>query len=442
MAISPAELRQLAPAGPVMPHHDTMPSPAAVQRPGTAVTDRPGAATVTSASDAAAQGPIPAAAPAAPAAQWPGAAADAAAAAAQATAPDSDALTPAAPSQPDDVSQAADTASDAVQSLHNSTCAVTDVPVPHLQQHPEPQPAMPAEQQPSSAAQPTTAPGVCLSEPALEIVAPHAVSALLQQQPTEPMLVQSDHEVAAASEPPVRAPNGDARHQAAVSAALHRRSVSHVGTKSSRRGGNDRHAARTRMSLRSQTQVPIQKRRKGGNGRADRRRSERPSGRASGYATRQAYQNTVKHTAKHLGAGGPLGIGQHGMHSIAQHDMLMQRQQTRQQSLWAVTREVTAHRLVWVSHNVSHSQRSCTYMPQVKTPLLDACCSLYAPVHGRTACLHTGIHSSLLLVLQVTRGSWGGGRGQHQAQQPHQEPACPHNHSSKQLRPGRCRGTG
>ena len=360
---SPAESRQLAPAGPVMPHHDSMPSPAAVQRPGSVVTDRPGAATVTSASDAAAQELIPAAAAAAAPAP-----ADAAAAA-QTTAPDSDALNPAAPRQADDVSQAADTAAPAGQFWYNSTCAVTDIPVPHLQQHPEPQPAMPAEQQSSRAAQPTTAPGICLSEPAVKIVAPHAESALPQQQSTEPMSVDSDHEVAAATELPVRAPNRDARHQAAVSAALHRRSVSHVGTKSSRRGGNDRHAARTRMSLRSQTQVPIQKRRKGANGRADRRRSERPSGRASGYATRQAYQNTVKHTAKRLEAGGPLDIGRHGMLSIAYHDMLtlQWRQQTHQQSTWAVTKEVAAHRLVWLSHHVSHSQRSCTCMSQVNT---------------------------------------------------------------------------
>ena len=294
VAASPAELRQLAPAGPVLPDRDTMPSPAAVQRPGSATdsaTDRPGAATVTRAADDAAKVPVPAAAAAAD--EWP----DAAAAAAQATAPDSDVLTPAAPSQLDNVLQAGGTAAHAMQSQHNGTCALTDVPITYLHQQLGPQLAMSADQQPSSAAQPATASCIPLTEPTVEVVPPHAEPALPQQQSTVPVLVQADHEVAAMTGPAVIAPVRDAGHQAAVSAALNRRSMSHIGMKSSRRGTNERRAARTRMSLRSQTQVPSQKRRKGSNGRADRRQSERPSGRVSGYATRQACYNTIKHTA-------------------------------------------------------------------------------------------------------------------------------------------------
>lgn len=74
---------------------------------------------------------------------------------------------------------------------------------------------------------------------------------------------------------------------ASQSAASHRRPVSHVASKNSRKVSDDGQSVRTRMSLRSQTQVPDQKKRKVGGGRADRSRRERASsGWASAYATR------------------------------------------------------------------------------------------------------------------------------------------------------------
>ena len=162
-----------------------------------------------------------------------------------------------------------------------------------------------------------------LSHPAAPLAAPHASSALLPLTgPTlgskhTPLPVVSVSNEAAKEEQPepvmfqlapagaaVAATSGRFRHLGGQPAAqstgraaaqsAQRRSVHYAACKSSsrrsddRKSSADRHGARSRMSLRSQTLVPNQKRRKVGSGRTDRSRSERSAGRANAYATRQA----------------------------------------------------------------------------------------------------------------------------------------------------------
>ncbi len=268
MAESPAGLRQLAPAGPALG------SPATLS----ATADRP--------KDTAVH--IPDAA----IAQWPDAAtkqvmalnSDAAEMQVKALDPDSAQLKHHAKSP------AVAKAADAVQSQDQVAGAITDFPVPKTRPQLQPESADTTVQQLSSATMPTAAPLLLCSKPAVKIVASPGEPALLQQQTAETMSAQSNHDVTAVTESPVIIPAMDAEHQAAVPvAASHRRSGQQVGGKNSRRRADDRQTGRTRMSLRSQTQVPSQKRRKVGGSRSDRSRAARSSGPANGYATRQAF---------------------------------------------------------------------------------------------------------------------------------------------------------
>ena len=283
MAKSPAELRQLAPAGPALG------SPAPLSASTTA--DRPIEAAVH----------IPDAA----IAQWPNAAteqvmaliSDAAEMPVKALNPDSAQLKHHAESS------AVVKAADAVHSQAQSAGAVPDFPVPETRPQLQPERADATVQQLSSATMPTAAPLLLRSKPAVKIVASPGEPALLQQQTAETMSAQSNHDMTAVTESPVTIPAMDAEHQgAAPVAASHRRSGQQVGGKNSRRRADDRQAGRTRMSLRSQTQVPSQKRRKVGGGRSDRSRAARSSGPANGYATRQAFTE-IKATVHsiHLG---------------------------------------------------------------------------------------------------------------------------------------------
>ena len=267
MAESPAGLRQLAPAGPALG------SPATLS----ATADRPIESAVH----------IPAAI-----AQWPDAAT------AQVMALNSDAAEMPVKALNSDSAQlkhhakssAVVKAADALQSQDQSADAITDFTVPKIWLLVQPESAEAPVQQLSSAGMPTAAPLLLRSKPAVKIVASPGEPALLQQQTAETMSAESNHDRTAVTESPVTIPAMDAEHQALVPvAASHRRSGQQAGGKSSRRRADDRQTGHTRMSLRSQTQVPTQKRRKVGGTRADRSRAARSSGPANGYATRQAF---------------------------------------------------------------------------------------------------------------------------------------------------------
>ena len=269
MAVNPAGLRQLAPAGPALESHATLSASATADRPKESAVHLPDAAI----------------------ARWPNAAtkqvmalnSDAAETQVKALNPDS------AQIQHHAESSAVVKAADAVQSQDQSASAITHLPVLKTRLQPEER-ADATKQQVNSAAMPTAAPLLLRSKPAVKIVASPGEPALLQQQTAETLSAQSNHDMTAVSESPVTTPAMDAEHQAAVPvAASNRRSGQQAGGKNSRRRADDRQTGRTRMSLRSQTQVPSQKRRKVGGSRADRSRPSRPSGLANGYATRQAF---------------------------------------------------------------------------------------------------------------------------------------------------------
>lgn len=269
MAVSPAGLRQLAPAGPVLGCPAILsasatadrPEETAVHIPDAAIAQRPDAATV----------------------QVLALNSDAAEMQVKALSPDTAEL------KHHDESSAVVEAADAVQSQDQVASVVTDFPVPKTRLLLQPESAEATVQQLSSATMPTAAPLLLRSKPAVKIVASPGEPALLQQQTAETMSARSNHDMAAVAESPVTRPAMDAEHQAAVPVAgSHRRSGHQAGGKNSRRRADDRQTGRTRMSLRSQTQVPSQKRRKVGGSRADRSRGARPSGPANGYATRQA----------------------------------------------------------------------------------------------------------------------------------------------------------
>ncbi len=269
MAVNPAGLRQLAPAGPALG------SPATLSA--SAIADRPQETAVH----------IPAAA----IAQWPDAATK------QVMALNSDAAEMHGKALHSDSAQlkhhaesaAVVKAADAVQSQDQSAGAITDFPVPKSRPQLQPESAEAPMQQLSSAAMPTAAPLLLRSKPAVKIMASPGKPALLHHQTAETISAQSDHDMAATTESPVTTPAMDAEHQTAVPvAASHRRSGQQAGGKNSRRRVDDSQAGRTRMSLRSQTQVPSQRRKVGGS-RADRSRAARSSGPANGYATRQAF---------------------------------------------------------------------------------------------------------------------------------------------------------
>ena len=283
MAVSPAGLRQLAPAGPALGCPATLSVSTTADRPRETAVHIPDAAI----------------------AQWPDAAtmqvmalnSDAAEMQVEALNPDSDQLKHHAKSP------AVVKAATAVQSQDQNAGAITDFPVPTTRLQLQPESAEAPVQQLSSAIMPTAAPLLLRSKPAVKIVASPGEPALLQQQTAESMSAQSNHDMTAATQSPVTTPAVDAEHQAAVPvAASHRRSGHQAGGKNSRRRGDDRQTGRTRMSLRSQTQAPSQKRRKMGGSRADRSRAARSSGPANGYATRQALtQIKVRVHSIHLG---------------------------------------------------------------------------------------------------------------------------------------------
>ena len=268
MAESPAGLRQLAPAGPALGSPAPLSASATADRPKETAVQIPDAA-VAKWSDAATK-------------QVMALNADAAEMPVKALNSDSAQLKHHAESS------ALVKAAYAVQSQDQSAGAITDFPVPTTQLQPERADA--TVQQLNSAAMPTAAPLLLRSKPAVKIVASPGEPALPQQQTAETTSAQSNHDMTAVTESPVTTPAMDAEHQAAVPvAASHRRSGQQAGGKNSRRRADDRQAGRTRMSLRSQTQVPSQKRRKVGGGRSDRSRPARSSGPANGYATRQAF---------------------------------------------------------------------------------------------------------------------------------------------------------
>ena len=267
MAVNPAGLRQLAPAGPALGCPATL--SATADRPKESAIHLPDAAI----------------------AQWPDAAtkqvmalnSDAAETQVKALNPDSTQIKHHAELS------AVVKAADAVQSQDQSASAITYLPVPKTRLQPEER-ADATVQQVNSAAMPTAAPLLLQSKPAVKIVASPGEPALLQQQTAETLSAQSNRDMTAVSESPVTTPAMDAEHQAASPvAASNRRSGQQAGGKNSRRRADDRQTGRTRMSLRSQTQVPSQKRRKVGGSRADRSRPARSSGPANGYATRQAF---------------------------------------------------------------------------------------------------------------------------------------------------------
>ncbi len=265
---SPAGLRQLAPAGPALGSPATLSTSATADRPKETAVYIPAAAIAPSPDAAAKQGM----------------ALNSNAAEMQVKALNSDSAQLKHHAESSAVAKAAD----AVRSQDQSAGATTDFPVPKTQLQPE-RAEVPVQQL-SSAAMPAAAPLLLLSKPALKIVASPGEPALLQQQTAETMSAQSNHEMTAVTESPVTTPAMDAEQQAAVPmAASHRRSGQQAGGKNSRRRADDRQTGRTRMSLRSQTQLPSQKRRKVGGSRADRSRAARSSGPANGYATRQAF---------------------------------------------------------------------------------------------------------------------------------------------------------
>ncbi len=281
MAVNPAGLRQLAPAGPALGSPATLSASATADRPRETAVHIPDADI----------------------AQWPGAATT------QVMAPNSDAAEMQVKALNSDSAQlkhhaepsAVDKAADAMQSQDQSVGTVTDFPVPKTRLQPEKADA--TVQQLNTAAMPTAAPLLLRSKPAVKIVASPGEPALLQQQTAETMSAQSSQDMTAVNESPVTTPAMDAEHQAAVPvAASHRRSGQQVGGRNSRRRADDRQTGRTRMSLRSQTQVPSQKRRKVGGSRADRSRAAQSSGPANGYATRQAFTEIkLKVCGIHLG---------------------------------------------------------------------------------------------------------------------------------------------
>ncbi|KAA6429743.1 MAG: hypothetical protein FRX49_00176 [Trebouxia sp. A1-2] len=268
MGASPAGVRQLTPAGPALGCHAALSAAATAERPKETAVCTPDAAV----------------------AQWP----DAAEMQVKAPKPDSGQLKHHAES-----SAAVKAATD-VQSQDQVTGAITDFPVPKSRLQLQPENADPTAQQLSSGTMPMAAPLLLQSKPAVKIVASPGEPALLQQQTAVTLSVQSKHDVTAVIESPVTTLAMDAEHQAAVPvAASHRRSGQQVGGKNSRRRADDRQTGHTRMSLRSQTQVPSQKRRKVGGSRTDRSRAARSSGPANGYATRQAFtEGSTRHSSR------------------------------------------------------------------------------------------------------------------------------------------------
>ncbi|KAL0039557.1 hypothetical protein WJX77_001705 [Trebouxia sp. C0004] len=267
LAVSPAGLRQLAPAGPALGCPTTLSASATADRPEEAAVHIPDAAV----------------------AQWP----DAATLQVMTLKADTVELKHHAESS------AVVKFADAMQSQDQIAGVVTDLPVPKTRLQLQPGSAE-APMQQLSVAVATAAPLLLQSKPAVKIVASPGEPAQLQHQTAETMSGQSNYDMTAVSDSPVTTPAMDAEHQAAVPvAASRRRSEQQLGGKNSRRRADDRQTGRTRMSLRSQTQVPNQKRRKVGGSRADRGRAAQTSGPANGYATRTHGADDAEGSIRH-----------------------------------------------------------------------------------------------------------------------------------------------